>query len=242
VHRGALLTKTWGPVPQALLLTETIDPERAAQAAAPRRGGARNAARSAATREKILRATVDCLYSLGYHQTSTVVVTKIAGVSRGAMLHHFPSKADLMMATMEHIRGQQRISHRDKLTPIKDPRERFAALIDILWAQYSQPIGVARIEIMLASRSDPECGAYFANLDAELDRNHKARIWPLAERLGFKDRKRVDAIVQLYAAAIRGLAIDALHPMMRPDVQSAVALLRETMLAWADAAGAGKTG
>ena len=222
-------------------MTEAIDPERAApnQTGAPspgRRGGARNAARSAATREKILKATVDCLHSLGYHQTSTVVVTKIAGVSRGAMLHHFPSKADLMIAAMEYIRQEMRVTHHTRLTPIKDPRERFAALIDILWAQYSQPIGVARIEIMLASRSDPESGAYFSNLDAELDRNHKASIWPLAERLGFKDRKRVDAIVQLYAAAIRGLAIDALHPMMRPDVQSAIALLRETMLAWADAA------
>lgn len=216
-------------------MSETIEPEGETAPATPKRGGARNAARSAATREKILNATVDCLYSLGYHQTSTVVVTRIAGVSRGAMLHHFPSKAELMMATMEHIRGEMRVTHQTRLTPIKDPRERFAALIDILWAQYSQPLGVARIEIMLASRSDRECGPYFANLDAELDRNHKASIWPLAERLGFKDRKRVDAIVQLYAAAIRGLAIDALHPAMRSDVSSAIALLRETMLAWADA-------
>ena len=69
----------------------------------------------------------------------------------------------------------------------------------------------------------------------ELDRSHKERIWPLAKKLGFTDRKRADAVVQLYAAAIRGLAIDALQPRMRPDLQSAVALLRETMLLWVDA-------
>ena len=62
-----------------------------------------NVARTAATRAKLLKATIDCLYELGYHQTSTVVVTERAKVSRGAMLHHFPTKADLMMAASEHI-------------------------------------------------------------------------------------------------------------------------------------------
>ena len=206
-----------------------LDPPAAS--ARPRR---RNAERSAATREKILNATIDCLHDLGYHQTTTVVVTQRAGVSRGAMLHHFPSKADLMRATIDYIRLRMRAAHAEKLTPIADPRERFAALVDILWGEFSQPIGVARIELILASRSDPDTGPYFADLVVELDRSHKARVWPLAQRLGFTDRARADAIVQLYAAAIRGLAIDALQPRLRAGVQASATLLRETMLLWAD--------
>jgi AcrR family transcriptional regulator len=198
----------------------------------------RNADRSAATRERILNATVDCLHALGYHQTTTVVVTERAGVSRGAMLHHFPSKADLMMAAMEHIRRHMGRAHVARLSPIADCRERFAALVDILWSEYSQPIGVARIELILASRSDPAGGPKFAAMTVELDQRHKDSVWPLAQRLGFTDRKRVDAVVQLYAAAVRGLAIDALQPAMRGDVQLAVNLLRETMLTWADRDGA----
>jgi AcrR family transcriptional regulator len=197
----------------------------------PRR---RNADRSAATREKILGATIDCLHDVGYHQTTTVLVTERAGVSRGAMLHHFPSKADLMMAGMDYIRRRMGAAHAAKLAPIADDRERFGALVDILWGEYSQPVGVARLELILASRSDPVCGPRFAALTVELDRRHKEVVWPLARKLGFTDRRRVDAIVQLYAAAVRGLAIDHLQPAMRPDVQSAVALLRETMLAWVD--------
>ena len=146
-------------------------------AARPRRS---NADRSAATREKILNATIDCLYALGYHQTTTVVVTQRAGVSRGAMLHHFPSKADLMIAAMDHIRGRMGAAHAAKLAPIEDRRERFAALVDILWGEYSQPVGVARIELILASRSDPICGPHFAALTVELDRRHKEVVWPLA--------------------------------------------------------------
>src|SRR5690242_8997390 len=74
-----------------------------------------NAERSATTRLKLVEATIQCLYELGYHQTSTVVVTKRAKVSRGAMLHHFPSKADLMMAAMEYIRSKRGEAHRKHL-------------------------------------------------------------------------------------------------------------------------------
>jgi AcrR family transcriptional regulator len=200
-------------------------------AARPKRS---NADRSAATREKILSATIECLHQVGYHQTTTVLVTERAGVSRGAMLHHFPSKAELMIAAMEYIRCHMGQAHAAQLTPIRNDRQRFAALVDILWGEYSHPVGLARIELLLASRSDPVCGPRFAALTVELDRRHKDSIWPLAQRLGFTDRRRVDAIVQLYAAAIRGLAIDALQPEMRGGVNAAVALLHDTMLAWAD--------
>jgi AcrR family transcriptional regulator len=194
----------------------------------------RNVDRSAATREKILAATVDCLFALGYHQTTTVVVTERAGVSRGAMLHHFPSKADLMVATIEYVRHQMGAAHQEKLAPIGEPRERFRALVDVLWAQFSQPLGVARVELILGSRSDPVTGHHIAKLTVELDQRHKDVVWPLARQLGFKDRKTVDAIVQLYAAAVRGLAIDALQPAMRPGAHNAIKLLRDTMLLWAD--------
>lgn len=208
----------------------------AAEAHPAKRGGTRNAERSAATRDKILNATVQCLHERGYHNTSTVLVTQVAGVSRGAMLHHFPSKADLMIATMDHIGRHMGAKHREGLSHITDERERFAALVDVLWGEFSQPIGVARIEIMMASRSDPDSGPAIARFNAELDRRHKEAVWPRAQGLGFTDRARVDAIVQLYAAAIRGLAIDALSPDVRARTGAAVALLRETMLAWVDAA------
>ena len=61
------------------------------------------AERSATTRARILKAAVNCLYRNGYGATTTVSVAASAKVSRGAMLHHFPSKADLMLATLTHV-------------------------------------------------------------------------------------------------------------------------------------------
>lgn len=189
-----------------------------------------NAERSANTRRKLLDATIQCLYQLGYHQTSTVIVTERAGVSRGSMLHHFPSKADLMMAAANHIREHRREAHRAHLEKFPTKRERFLQLIDVLWAEFQTPSGIARIEMMLGSRCDPELGPRFRQLNAELEDVHKERIWELAERLGIKDKKKIHAFVQLYAAAIRGLAIDALQPRSMHDIKAAVALLKDFQL------------
>jgi AcrR family transcriptional regulator len=189
-----------------------------------------NAERSANTRRKLLDATIQCLYELGYHQTSTVIVTERAGVSRGSMLHHFPSKADLMMAAANHIREQRREAHRAVREKLTSERERFLSLIDTLWSEYQTPSGIARIEMMLGSRSDPELGPRYRELNALLEERHKERVWERAQGVGIKDKKKIHAFVQLYAAAIRGLAIDTLLPNSMPDIKAAVALMKEFQL------------
>jgi len=62
-----------------------------------------NEARSARTRGKVLDATIDCLLELGYANTTTTLISERAGVSRGAQLHHFPTKAELVAAAVEHL-------------------------------------------------------------------------------------------------------------------------------------------
>lgn len=210
----------------------------AARPAAPAKRHVRtpNADRSAATRAKLLNATIACLHELGYHQTSTVVVTERARVSRGAMLHHFPTKADLMMAASEHIVELRRDLHADRLGELKSDREKFLHLVDILWAAFETPSGIARIEIMLGSRSDPEIGPRFSELNDKLDERHKSVVWSLAQQVGVsaRNKRKLRAFVQLYAAALRGLAIDSLWPGSRTDIKSAITLLKEFQVAMLD--------
>jgi AcrR family transcriptional regulator len=186
-----------------------------------------NPVRSARTREKLMRATIECLFELGYDRTSTVLVSKRAAVSRGAMLHQFPSKADLMMAASEYIRIQRRDAHTAALEGIDDPLEKLRRMVDITWSELAKPSGVARIEIMLASRSDKAFGARFSELNADLDRRHKAWMWRLAQEAGIKDRPAIEAMTTFYTAALRGLAIDLLQPGSRGSVAAAVDLLRD---------------
>ena len=67
--------------------------------------------RTRVMRQRLLDATVECLVERGWSGTSTTLVSQRAGVSRGAQLHHFPTKAALVLAAVEHLcegRGAER--------------------------------------------------------------------------------------------------------------------------------------
>ena len=55
------------------------------------------------TRDRILEAAINCFVELGYTNVTTAKVASSAGVSRGAMLHHFPSKTELIQAAVEYL-------------------------------------------------------------------------------------------------------------------------------------------
>src|SRR5580700_10650527 len=76
--------------------------------------------RSAAMRERLLDAAIDCLYELGYSGTTTIEVAARAGVSRGAQLHHFPTKEHLVTLAVRHVLAKR----------LEEFRTAFAALPD----------------------------------------------------------------------------------------------------------------
>lgn len=186
-----------------------------------------NAKRREATRIKLLEATIDCLYRYGYFGTSTVLVTEVAGVSRGSLLHQFPTKVDLMISTAEYIALKRGEAHRRELEPYTDPRERFRHLPWVTWKELSGPSGVARLELMLAARSDPEFAERMTPLNDRLEQLSKDAVWNLVSQLGVKDRESVDAMVRLYIAAVRGLAIDGLYESAQAELPRSVALLQQ---------------
>src|SRR3954449_830184 len=59
--------------------------------------------RTRAMRQRLLDATLQCLVERGWSGTSTTLVSERAGVSRGAQLHHFPTKNSLVLASVEHL-------------------------------------------------------------------------------------------------------------------------------------------
>lgn len=67
---------------------------------APRRT---QAERTDATRKKLIDASIQVMRQRGYGGMTTLEVAEIAGVSRGALLHHFPSRHELVLATMRYM-------------------------------------------------------------------------------------------------------------------------------------------
>ena len=67
---------------------------------APRRT---QAERSEATRKQLLNAAVKLIRLRGFGGLRTIEVASVAGVSRGALLHHFPSKHALVVAVLTYV-------------------------------------------------------------------------------------------------------------------------------------------
>ncbi len=128
-------------------------------------GRRRQADRSQATQQKLFEATIDLLVERGYAGTSTQEVAERAGVSRGAMLHHFPSRAQLMSGTLSFL-YQNEIE--DFLTQIDLSDD--LDVVEVVWSLYERREAKAVFELWLAARNDAELGAVMA---PDMERVHE---------------------------------------------------------------------
>src|SRR5277367_4945832 len=112
------------------------------------------AERTAAMRTRLLDATIECLVTYGYAGTTTMRVAEKAGVTRGAQIHHFPSKEDLVVAAIEHLAHQRARKAIDDLGLIDQNPDTANAILDFLWSIHEGPLFVATIELWIASRTD----------------------------------------------------------------------------------------
>lgn len=110
------------------------------------------------TRQTILDAAIACFHKLGYNNTTTEKVAKEAGVSRGAMLHHFPSRADLIKASVEHLNHKRIERYRSDETAVQSgaAHTRVDEGIDAFWNELNTPEFVVFHELQVAARTDPE--------------------------------------------------------------------------------------
>jgi AcrR family transcriptional regulator len=113
--------------------------------------------RGADLRRALLDAAVQSLIEVGFARTTTLEVQRRAGVSRGALLHHFPSKAQLLAATIEHLaemRGRD-LKRQTAVLP-EDRPARIAAVLDLLWESFNGPLFQVVLELKCGARSEPE--------------------------------------------------------------------------------------
>jgi AcrR family transcriptional regulator len=166
------------------------------------------AQRSAATREALLDATIDCLIEEGYASTTTSRVSERAGLSRGAHLHHFQTRNALVAAAVEQLAGRWLGELRDASAALPEGAGRTLAGLDLLWAHYASPLYQAALDLWTDARNDPDLRERLVEVERLLDR----QTLELADRL-FPARTDMRELVQLSVATVRGLAmLDTLHP------------------------------
>ncbi|HLO21448.1 MAG TPA: TetR/AcrR family transcriptional regulator [Sphingomicrobium sp.] len=183
-------------------------PRNAHNIAPSRNGGepTQQALKSAQTRARLIESTIRCLVKFGYSGTTTPKVASEAGLSRGAMLHHFENGGALMQATIAELLDRRlRAFRRAVGSPSSDVR----TLVRTYWKQLLSPSFVAFIELAIAARTDKNLARILEPAQAEF----RERWYELAVQLfpaWQQDRKAFDLALALTQNTVEGMAINRL--------------------------------
>jgi AcrR family transcriptional regulator len=110
------------------------------------------------TRRALLDAAVESLIEVGFARTTTLEVQRRADASRGALLHHFPSKTELLVAAVDHL-AEMRAAELRLLSselPAEGKGSRTDAVLDLLWQCFSGTFFQVAMELRTAARTDLE--------------------------------------------------------------------------------------
>jgi AcrR family transcriptional regulator len=146
--------------------------------------GRRSQERGIATRAALLDAAVECLVEQGYAATTTVEVARRAGISRGAQLHHFPTKAELLTAAVYHLCERRTAEFRNAFADAEPDADRLDLAIDLLWSFYRGPTFVAWAELWVAARTDADLRRQVLEMDRQFvdeSREIFLELFPLEE-------------------------------------------------------------
>jgi len=178
--------------------------------------------RSRLTRRRLLDATVTCLIRYGWSGTTTTVVAETAGVSRGAQLHHFPTKTALVLAAVEYLTDRRagEIRHETRALPARVD-QRVETVVDLLGSSFTGPLYHAALEVWVAARTDDALRSALVPLEAKIGRE----LFRLTATLLGADVSRPDVrdAIQATLELLRGLGVANL---LGTDAHRSQAVLR----------------
>ncbi|RIL06913.1 MAG: TetR family transcriptional regulator [Proteobacteria bacterium] len=178
--------------------------------------------RSAETRTRLLDATIESLIEVGYASTTTTAVCERAGVSRGAQVHHFPRKQDLVVAAVAHLAAQHVPVLRERAAALPPAAsgdtlqpagfDRLGAVIELVAETFGGPLFTAALELWIAARTDAELHRALVPFERGAGRG-LVQLWrEIAGDLAA--HPRFDAVLELTMHLARGMA---LQKILRDD-------------------------
>lgn len=164
------------------------------------------ASKSAATRARLIEATIRCIVKYGYARTTTPRVAEEAGMSRGAMLHHFENGSALMQSAIAELHEKR--LHAFRRSAGSTVHE-VGTLVRAYWKQVSSQTFIAFHELAMAARTDHE----LANILGPAQIEFRTRWYRQAIELfpeWQNDRERFDLALALSQNVLEGMAINRL--------------------------------
>lgn len=164
--------------------------------------------KSIQTRLAILEAAIDCLQEHGFARTTTQLIAQMAGISRGAMLHHYSTKQDLITSVLEYTFFKRMENFLGAIRSLSDAeRVDRNAGIEIYWESLLTREFSAYLELMVAARTDTELSVIFlpkARHYERIERAEVARAFPEWQ----ENQEAYDLAMDFCISAMQGLLLN----------------------------------
>ncbi len=179
------------------------------------------AEKSSMTRSAILEATIQCLLELGYANTTTALIANYAGVSRGAMMHHFPSRISVMRAVIDYLHVLRLQEYRDLMSDIDDPTSKLTdkairESVEAAWRYVNLPSFLAYQEMLAASRTDAELRQIIEPVEKDFEKqflNTVKAVFPHWQNLA-----RLEGAHDMVQFLMKGMALS--HMSVRKNARA----------------------
>lgn len=184
------------------------------------------------TQDRLLRAAIELLIERGYSNLTLDIVSKRAGVSRGAQTNYFPTKRDLLLATIRQVVTEGMPNPLPRLPKSPTATDVLDAFIAESRRFFLSPRFTAMIELHVAGRHDPSLADELESLQRKARRAMDDTWLNLFVTAGVS-RKDAKDIVEMTDNFFRGIALLACIHTVTPDKRDIApwaATLREKLI------------
>jgi AcrR family transcriptional regulator len=194
--------------------------------------------RSAQARAKLIESAIAVICKNSFANTTTQQIAAHAGMTRGAIQHHFSERAELYASILEEVEQQWVQSFSDAVADSEASIEaRIDHLMDGVWGVASSPAYRATLDICMNSRADPK-------LQSRVEKNIQKsgalfREYWIKSFSSDLPVEKIDEIRELVTAVSQGVIVseifsaepDVLPPSAKDTFNRVKTIVREMIVA-----------
>jgi AcrR family transcriptional regulator len=146
----------------------------------------------------------------GYTNTTTAMIAEEGDVSRGAMMHHFSSRASVMRAVVGYLHVRRLNEYRQLMSDIDSPdqmltRTAIKTSVETAWKYVNLPSFIAYQELLGAARTDPELASAVDEVEQDFDREFLKTVRAVFPH--WKQVKSLKAAHELVQFVMQGMGV-----------------------------------
>jgi AcrR family transcriptional regulator len=170
--------------------------------------------RSAHTRQLLIEAAVQILRELGYSHLTISRVADRAGLTNGAMQHHFASREELLVAIIDAVYPVLEIPFADLAPRNRTLEERVGACVDLLWQIYSRAEYLVIWDIAFGTRGDAQLSARLKVYQRDVSKRIRKQLMATFADVGLSAQD-TEKIFSTILSCLRGFALQSVFGVDR---------------------------